>query len=99
MMTIVLSHGVLFREVKKVSIRRTYQNNKIDSIIGLPQYFFGTGFQQLLLLKQSRDKDDILIIAASKYLPRGKYKLRAWHQKIEILLQRNSITKYSKHIP
>ncbi|NDV60469.1 type I restriction-modification system subunit M [Bacteroides sp. 519] len=74
-LTIVLPHGVLFRgDAEKDSegegkIRKNLiEKNHIDAIIGLPaNIFFGTGIPTLIMvLKQHRDNDDILIIDASK---------------------------------
>lgn len=85
-MTIVLPHGVLFRgspdDGAEGQIRqRLVEKNQIDAIIGLPaNIFFGTGIPTLIMvLKQHRDRDDILIIDASKgYIKDGKQnKLRA----------------------
>ena len=74
-LTIVLPHGVLFRgdalkdadgegKIRKNLIER----NNIDAIIGLPEnIFFGTNIPTLVMvLKQHRDNDDVLIIDASK---------------------------------
>lgn len=85
-MTIVLPHGVLFRgtpdDGAEGQIRkRLIEKNHIDAIIGLPaNIFFGTGIPTLVMvLKQHRDNDDILIIDASKgFVKDGKQnKLRA----------------------
>lgn len=85
-MTIVLPHGVLFRgssdDGAEGQIRqRLIEKNQIDAIIGLPaNIFFGTGIPTLIMvLKQHRDRDDVLIIDASKgYVKDGKQnKLRA----------------------
>ena len=72
-MTIVLPHGVLFRgspdDGAEGQIRqRLIEKNQIDAIIGLPaNIFFGTGIPTLIMvLKQHRDRDDVLIIDASK---------------------------------
>jgi type I restriction enzyme M protein len=68
-MTIVLPHGVLFRGGEEETIRKNLiENNKIDAIIGLPaNIFFGTGIPTIIMvLKQNRKNDDILIIDASK---------------------------------
>lgn len=48
--------------------KRLIEKNHIDAIIGLPaNIFFGTGIPTLVMvLKQHRDNDDILIIDASK---------------------------------
>jgi len=85
-MTIVLPHGVLFRgspdDGAEGQIRqRLIEKNQIDAIIGLPaNIFFGTGIPPLVMvLKQHRDRDDVLIIDASKgFVKDGKQnKLRA----------------------
>lgn len=87
-LTIVLPHGVLFRgdALKDADgegkIRRNLiERNNIDAIIGLPaNIFFGTGIPTLIMvLKQHRDNDDVLIIDASKgFVKDGKSnKLRA----------------------
>jgi type I restriction enzyme M protein len=87
-LTIVLPHGVLFRgdaaedsEGEGQIRRNLVEKNNIDTIIGLPaNIFFGTGIPTLIMvLKQHRDNDDILIIDASKgFVKEGKNnKLRA----------------------
>ena len=72
-MTIVLPHGVLFRgdpeDDGEGKIRKKLiEKNQIDCIIGLPaNIFFGTGIPTLIMvLKQHRQNDDVLIIDASK---------------------------------
>ena len=81
-LTIVLPHGVLFRGGDEEQIRTNLiEKNNIDAIIGLPaNIFFGTGIPTLIMvLKQHRDNDDVLIIDASKgFVKDGKQnKLRA----------------------
>ena len=81
-LTIVLPHGVLFRGGEEEQIRTNLiEKNNIDAIIGLPaNIFFGTGIPTLIMvLKQHRDNDDVLIIDASKgFVKDGKQnKLRA----------------------
>jgi type I restriction enzyme M protein len=85
-MTIVLPHGVLFRgapddEGEGKIRKRLIEKNQIDAIIGLPaNIFFGTSIPKLVMvLKQHRQNDDILIIDASKgFVKDGKQnKLRA----------------------
>ena len=81
-MCIVLPHGVLFRGSEEGQIRRNLvENDKIDAIIGLPaNIFFGTGIPTIIMvLKKQRERDDILIIDASKgFVKEGKNnKLRA----------------------
>lgn len=81
-LTIVLPHGVLFRGGEEEQIRTNLiEKNNIDAIIGLPaNIFFGTGIPTLVMvLKQHRAGDDVLIIDASKgFVKDGKQnKLRA----------------------
>lgn len=81
-LTIVLPHGVLFRGGEEEQIRTNLiEKNNIDAIIGLPaNIFFGTGIPTLIMvLKQHRANDDVLIIDASKgFVKDGKQnKLRA----------------------
>lgn len=85
-LTIVLPHGVLFRgeptDDNEGKIRKNLiEKNNIDAIIGLPaNIFFGTGIPTLIMvLKQHRDNEDILIIDASKgFVKDGKQnRLRA----------------------
>ena len=70
-MTIVLPHGVLFRgnsdDESEGQIRKQLiEKNNIDAIIGLPaNIFFGTGIPTLVMvLKQHRDNDDVLMLGA-----------------------------------
>jgi len=75
-MTIVLPHGVLFRGGEEGTIRKNLiENNHIDAIIGLPaNIFFGTGIPTIIMvLRQKREREDVLIIDASKgYTKEGK---------------------------
>ncbi len=69
-MTIVLPHGVLFRGGEEGKIRKNLiEKNHIDAIIGLPaNIFFGTGIPTVILvLRQKRESNDVLIIDASKH--------------------------------
>ncbi len=111
-MTIVLPHGVLFRgkagkdgdkgedeyEIRKNLI----ENNKIDAIIGLPaNIFFGTGIPTIIMvLKQNRENNDILIIDASKHFSKvGKQnKLFASDIKriIDVATERKTVEKFSR---
>lgn len=102
-MTIVLPHGVLFRGGDEGKIRRNLiEKNKIDTIIGLPaNIFFGTGIPTIIMiLKQMRDNNDVLIIDASKgFVKEGKNnKLRASDIKriVDTIAARVSIQKFSK---
>lgn len=81
-LTIVLPHGVLFRGGEEEQIRTNLiEKNNIDAIIGLPaNIFFGTGIPTLVMvLKQHRAGDDVLIVDASRgFIKDGKQnKLRA----------------------
>ena len=76
-LTIVLPHGVLFRGGSEGEIRRNLvEANHIDAIIGLPSnIFYGTGIATIIIvLKQERDRDDVLFIDASQgFIKQGKY--------------------------
>lgn len=76
-LTIVLPHGVLFRGSSEADIRRNlFEANHIDAIIGLPSnIFYGTGIATIIMvLKQERDRDDVLFIDASQgFIKQGKY--------------------------
>jgi len=102
-MTIVLPHGVLFRGGEEGTIRKNLiENNHIDTIIGLPaNIFFGTGIPTIIMvLKQKRNNNDVLIIDASKgFIKEGKNnKLRASDIKriADTVAARVSIPKFSK---
>jgi type I restriction enzyme M protein len=110
-LTIVLPHGVLFRgDTDEVSegegkIRRNLiEKNNIDAIIGLPaNIFFGTGIPTLIMvLKQHRENDDVLIIDASKgFVKEGKNnKLRACDIKriADTVRDRATIPGYSRTV-
>lgn len=78
------------------------EKNNIDAIIGLPaNIFFGTGIPTLIMvLKQHRDNDDVLIIDASKgFVKDGKQnKLRACDVKkiADTYRERKEIPGYSR---
>lgn len=92
-MTIVLPHGVLFRgdttkdengqmHDGEGKIRANLiESRNIETVIGLPpNIFFGTGIPTLIMvLKQKRDRSDVLFIDASKgFVKEGKQnRLRA----------------------
>lgn len=104
-MTIVLPHGVLFRGGEEGEIRKNLiEKNQIDTIIGLPaNIFFGTGIPTIIMvLRQNRDNDDILIIDASKgFVKEGKNnKLRACDIKkiVDTVAGRLSISKFSRKV-
>lgn len=102
-MTIVLPHGVLFRGGEEGEIRKNLiEKDKIDAIIGLPaNIFFGTGIPTIIMvLKQKRSNNDVLIIDASKgFIKEGKNnKLRACDIKkiVDVVANRESIEKFSR---
>lgn len=110
-LTIVLPHGVLFRgDPEKDAdgegkIRKNLiEKNNIDAIIGLPaNIFFGTGIPTLIMvLKQHRDNDDVLIINASKGCVKdGKQnKLRACDIKriTDTVRDRKSVPGFSRAV-
>lgn len=102
-MTIVLPHGVLFRGGEEGTIRKNLiEKNNIDAIIGLPpNIFFGTGIPTIIMvLRKKRDRDNVLIIDASKgFVKEGKNnKLRACDIKriADTVINRESIPNYSR---
>lgn len=102
-MTIVLPHGVLFRGGEEGNIRKNLiEQNHIDAIIGLPaNIFFGTGIPTIIMvLRQSRENTDVLIVDASKnFIKEGKNnKLQASDIKriTDAVTARESIPKYAK---
>lgn len=65
----ILPHGVLFRGKREETIRKKLIDaNLIDAIIGLPDnLFMNTGIPVLLMiLKKNRDREDVLMVDASK---------------------------------
>ena len=104
-MTIVLPHGVLFRGGEEGEIRKNLiENNHIDAVIGLPaNIFFGTGIPTIIMvLKQKRDRTDVLIVDASKGFEKvGKNnKLRASDIKkiTDVVTKRLDVEKFSRVI-
>lgn len=102
-MTIVLPHGVLFRGGEEGQIRKQLiESDHIDAIIGLPaNIFFGTGIPTVILvLKQKRKNNDVLIVDASKhFLKEGKNnKLQASDIKriVDAVINRESHPKFSQ---
>ncbi|AIO18472.1 putative type I restriction enzymeP M protein [Candidatus Izimaplasma bacterium HR1] len=102
-MTIVLPHGVLFRGGEEGEIRKKLiEKNHIDTIIGLPaNIFFGTGIPTIIIvLKQSRENNDVQIIDASKgFIKVGsKNELQASDIKkiVDTVINKESIDKYSR---
>ncbi len=104
-MTIVLPHGVLFRGGSEEEIRKNLvERNNIDAIVGLPaNIFFGTGIPTIVMvLKQKRDRDDILIVDASKgYGKFGKnnqLRARDIRKIVDAVTERREIPKFSRLI-
>lgn len=102
-MTIVLPHGVLFRGGEEEKIRRELvEKNHIDAIIGLPaNIFFGTGIPTIVMvLRQKRDNNDVLIIDASKgFIKVGKNnKLQASNIKkiVDTIISRSDVEKFAR---
>ena len=102
-MTIVLPHGVLFRGGEEGTIRKNLiENNHIDAIIGLPaNIFFGTGIPTIIMvLKQKRERTDVLIVDASKGFAKvGKNNvLRACDIKkiVDVVTSRSDVGKFSR---
>lgn len=105
-MTIVLPHGVLFRGGEEGEIRKNLiEKNHIDAIIGLPaNIFFGTGIPTIIMVlkKESKKNNDILIIDASKgFIKVGnKNQLRASDIKkiTDAVIHREQIDKFSSAV-
>ena len=102
-MNIVLPHGVLFRGGEEGVIRqKLIEYDHIDTIIGLPaNIFFGTGIPTIIMvLKQKRENNDVLIIDASKGFEKvGKNnKLRASDIKriVDVVIERKDVPKFSR---
>jgi len=105
-MAIVLPHGVLFRGGEEGAIRRNLiENNHLETIIGLPpNIFFGTGIPTIILvLRQKRERSDVLIVDASKgFAKEGKSnKLRASDIKkiADTVIGRLTVPRYSRLVP
>lgn len=105
-MAIVLPHGVLFRGGEEGEIRKQLiENDHIETIIGLPpSIFFGTGIPTIIMvLKQKRQNNDVLIVDASKgFAKEGKNnKLRASDIKkiCDTVIGRETVSRYSRVVP
>ncbi|MGP1449537.1 MAG: type I restriction-modification system subunit M [Wolinella sp.] len=106
MMTIVLPHGVLFRGGEEEKIRKNLiEYNHIDAIIGLPaNIFFGTGIPTIIIvLCQERERNDVLMIDASKHFIKvGKNNhLQASDIKriVDCVTHRRELPKFSRIVP
>ena len=104
-MAIVLPHGVLFRGGEEGTIRKNLvEKNHIDAVIGLPpNIFFGTGIPTIIMvLRQKRERTDILIVDASKGFEKvGKNnRLRARDIKkiTDAVTKRLDIEKFSRSV-
>ena len=105
-MTIVLPHGVLFRGGEEEKIRKNLiEYNHIDAIIGLPaNIFFGTGIPTIIVvLRQERERNDVLMIDASKHFIKvGKNNhLQASDIKriVDCVTHRRELPKFSRIVP
>lgn len=105
-MTIVLPHGVLFRGGAEQEIRRKLvERNHIDAIIGLPpNIFFGTGIPTLVMvLKQKRQADDILIVDASRGFAKegtnNKLRARDIRKIVDAVTERRDIPGFARAVP
>lgn len=105
-MTIVLPHGVLFRGGEEEKIRKNLiEYNHIDAIIGLPaNIFFGTGIPTIIVvLRQERERNDVLMIDASKHFIKvGKNNhLQASDIKriVDCVTHRRELPKFSCIVP
>ncbi|QDT82455.1 type I restriction-modification system subunit M [Gimesia chilikensis] len=105
-MAIVLPHGVLFRGGEEGKIRKELiENDHLETIIGLPpNIFFGTGIPTVILvLKQKRKNNDVLIVDAAKgFSNEGKNnKLRASDIKkiCDTVIGRQRVPRYSRVVP
>jgi len=105
-MAIVLPHGVLFRGGEEGAIRKNLiENDHLETIIGLPpNIFFGTGIPTIILvLRQKRERSDVLIVDASKgFAKEGKSnKLRASDIKkiADTVIGRVTLPRYSRLVP
>jgi len=108
-MTIVLPHGVLFRgkadDGSEGQIRqRLVEGNHIDAIIGLPpNIFFGTGIPTIVMvLRKHRDREDTLIVDASRgFVKDGKKnRLRAADVKriVDAVVNRTEEPEFSRRV-
>ena len=73
--SIVLPHGVLFREGSEGEIRKNLiDNNNIETVIGMPSnLFFSTGIPVcIVILSKNRVESDVLFIDASNCFQKGK---------------------------
>lgn len=102
-MAIVLPHGVLFRGGEEGEIRKNLiENDHLETIIGLPtNIFFGTAIPTIILvLKQKRENNDVLIVDASKeFAKEGKNnKLRSCDIKkiCDTVIGRKNLPNYSR---
>ncbi|MDO5356339.1 MAG: N-6 DNA methylase, partial [Conchiformibius sp.] len=105
-MTILLPHGVLFRGGEEEKIRKNLvEYNNIDAIVGLPtNIFFNTGIPTIIIiLRQERERDDVLMIDASKhFIKAGKSnRLQASDIKriVDCVTGRREIPKFSRIVP
>ncbi len=73
--SIVLPHGILFREGSEGEIRKNLiDNNNIETIIGMPgNLFFATGIPVcIVILSKNRHASDVLFVDASECFKKDK---------------------------
>ena len=102
---VVVPHGVLFRGGAEGRIReKMVEENIIHAVIGLPaNLFFGVGIPVALLIfdkdKQSKTKNNVLFIDASRGFEKGKTQNKLREQDIQKILsaykKRKKIGKYA----
>jgi type I restriction enzyme M protein len=95
-----------FGAVRKAPIRKALiENDHLETVIGLPpNIFFGTGIPTIILvLRQKRERSDVLIVDASKgFAKEGKNnKLRASDIKkiTDTVIGRLTVPRYSRLVP
>ena len=91
------------KELTEEEIRRNLiENNNIDAIIGLPaNIFFGTGIPTIVMvLRQKRDRDDVLFVDASKgFIKVGKnnqLRARDIRKIVDAVTERREMPKFSR---
>jgi len=101
-MTIVLPHGVLFRGGEEEKIRKNLiEYNHIDAIIGLPaNIFFGTGIPTIIVvLRQERERNDVLMIDASKHFIKVGKNNHLQASDIKRIVDCGELPKFSRIVP
>jgi len=104
-MAIILPHGVLFRGGVEERIRtKLLKDNNIDTVIGLPaNLFFSTGIPVcILVLKNCKKYDDVLIVNASEHFEKGKRQNQLTPEHIQKIVEtyknRKEEDRYSRRV-